>query len=75
MTDSGAMTPIYTAEALSTGAGRDGHVSSPDGRIDLAMAVPAEMGGSGDGVNPELLFAAGFAGAVCMAWLGLRRRN
>ena len=55
------MEPIYTAEALSTGAGRDGHVSSPDGRVDLDMAVPVEMGGSGRGANPELLFAAGYA--------------
>jgi len=69
------MTPIYTAEALSTGAGRDGHVSSPDGRIDLAMAVPAEMGGSGDGVNPELLFAAGFAACFHSALQGVARQE
>ena len=25
------------------------------------MAPPTEMGGSGDGVNPEQLFAAGYA--------------
>ncbi|GAA1985378.1 organic hydroperoxide resistance protein [Isoptericola halotolerans] len=51
----------YTAEALSTGAGRDGHVRSDDGRVDLEMAVPKPMGGSGDGANPEQLFAAGYA--------------
>ncbi len=55
------MDSLYTAEALSTGAGRNGHVSSPDGRLDLDMAVPKEMGGSGHGANPELLFAAGYA--------------
>lgn len=32
-----------------------------DGRLDLDLAVPIEMGGSGDGANPELLFAAGYA--------------
>ncbi len=51
----------YTAEALSTGGGRDGHVRSTDGRIDFDMRPPKEMGGSGEGFNPELLFAAGYA--------------
>jgi len=54
-------TILYTAEALSTGAGRDGHVRSLDGRVDLDMAVPQSMGGSGNGANPEELFAAGYA--------------
>jgi Ohr subfamily peroxiredoxin len=54
---------LYTAEAKSTGDGRDGHVTSSDGRIDLDLATPAEMGGSGAGAgaNPEELFAAGYA--------------
>lgn len=55
------MEALYTAEALSTGGGRDGHVRTADGRIDTDMAAPREMGGSGDGLNPELLFAAGYA--------------
>lgn len=55
------MDVLYTAEALSTGEGRNGHVRSTDGRIDLEMAVPAGMGGSGLGSNPEQLFAAGYA--------------
>lgn len=52
---------IYTAEALSTGAGRDGHVKSSDGYVDLDLAIPVPMGGSGKGTNPEQLFAAGYA--------------
>jgi len=52
---------VYTAEALSTGDGRNGHVRTSDGRLDLDMATPTEMGGSGEGVNPELLFAAGYS--------------
>ena len=52
---------LYTAEALSTGGGRRGHVATTSGRINLEMAVPKEMGGSGDGANPEELFAAGYA--------------
>jgi osmotically inducible protein OsmC len=52
---------LYTAEALSTGDGRSGHVASSDNRLDFDLAVPTEMGGSGDGTNPEQLFAAGYA--------------
>ena len=55
------MTPLYTAEALATGGGRNGHVTAPSGRLDMDMAVPKEMGGSGNGSNPEELFAAGYA--------------
>lgn len=55
------MKALYTAEALSTGHGRDGHVRTADGSLDLAMASPRELGGSGAGSNPEQLFAAGFA--------------
>lgn len=52
---------IYTAESTATGGGRDGHVRSTDGRLDLDTRPPREMGGSGEGVNPELLFSAGYA--------------
>lgn len=52
---------VYTAESTATGGGRDGHVKSADGKLDLDTRPPKEMGGSGDGVNPELLFSAGYA--------------
>jgi hypothetical protein len=32
---------LYTAEATSTGDGRNGHVASSDGRIDLDLAFTA----------------------------------
>jgi Ohr subfamily peroxiredoxin len=51
----------YTAIAHATGGGRDGHVRSEDDRIDLATRPPKELGGSGDGTNPEQLFAAAYA--------------
>jgi len=54
------MDVLYTAEALSTGRGRTGHVSAGS-YIDLEVAPPKEMGGSGQGTNPEQLFAAGYA--------------
>ena len=52
---------IYTAESTATGGGRDGRVTSSDGKLDLDTRPPKEMGGSGEGVNPELLFSAGYA--------------
>jgi len=55
------MEALYTAEALSTGEGRNGHVRTTDGVVDFEMAIPKEMGGSGNGANPEQLFAAGYA--------------
>lgn len=52
---------LYTAHATSTG-GRDGRAQSSDGKVDLKLSVPKEMGGSGgDGTNPEQLFAAGYS--------------
>ncbi|MEU4567286.1 organic hydroperoxide resistance protein [Micromonospora sp. NPDC023956] len=55
------MQVLYTAAAHATGDGRDGHVRSSDGTIDLDLAVPKEMGGAGGAANPEQLFAAGYA--------------
>lgn len=55
------MEPLYTTESLATGAGRSGNVRSADGSLDFALAVPEEMGGSGNGANPEQLFALGYA--------------
>ncbi|MGC0362473.1 osmotically inducible protein OsmC [Rhodococcus sp. 27YEA15] len=55
------MSTLYTAEALTTGEGRNGHARTSDGRLDLELAIPKEMGGSGNGTNPEQLFAIGYA--------------
>jgi lipoyl-dependent peroxiredoxin len=52
---------VYTTESIATGGGRDGHVKSDDGRIDLDTRPPQAMGGSGEGTNPEQLFSAGYA--------------
>jgi lipoyl-dependent peroxiredoxin len=54
-------TLLYTAEAVSSGDGRNGHVVTSDGKLDLDLAFPPEMGGNGAGTNPEQLFAAGYA--------------
>jgi Ohr subfamily peroxiredoxin len=52
---------LYTAEATATG-GREGHARTSDGRLDVDLDVPSEMGGTGGpGTNPEQLFASGWA--------------
>lgn len=52
---------VYTTKSTAMGGGRDGHVKSSDGRLVLETRPPKEMGGSGEGTNPEQLFSAGYA--------------
>ncbi|MFJ5529371.1 organic hydroperoxide resistance protein [Streptomyces sp. NPDC093261] len=67
------MDALYTAVATAT-HGRDGRAISSDGKLDLGLAIPVEMGGSGQGTNPEQLFAAGYAACFASA-LGLVGRQ
>ncbi len=50
---------LFTSKATAKG-GRDGHVKSDDGLIDLNLVNPAGDS-SGTGSNPEQLFAAGYS--------------
>jgi lipoyl-dependent peroxiredoxin len=52
---------LYTASAVAVG-GRDGNAGTTDGRFEVKLARPKELGGKGDGINPEQLFASGYAG-------------
>ncbi len=54
------MKAMYTATAVSVG-GRNGHVKSVDGNVDMDVRPPKEMGGPGGAANPEELFAAGYS--------------
>jgi len=51
----------YTANAVSSGGGRDGVVRSDDGIIDLQLKMPPALGGPGGATNPEQLFAAAYS--------------
>ena len=55
------MSTLYTATAVATGDGRNGHVQTFDGHIDAPVRTPKELGGEGGATNPEQLFAAGYA--------------
>ena len=51
-------------------AGTRGHARTSDGRLDIDLDVPSEMGGSGGrGTNPEQLFAAGYGACFHSALL------
>lgn len=53
---------VYQTEARATGGGRDGLAGTTDGHFTVKLTVPREMGGpGGEGVNPEQLFATGYA--------------
>jgi Ohr subfamily peroxiredoxin len=56
------MKHLYTAEATVVG-GREGHAKSSDGRLEVDLAPPKELGGNPkpNATNPEQLFAAGYA--------------
>lgn len=68
------MQVLYTASAQATGDGRDGHVRTSDGTLDLDLAIPKEMGGTGGAANPEQLFAAGYAACFHSALRLVARR-
>ncbi|WP_089157198.1 organic hydroperoxide resistance protein [Micromonospora sp. NBS 11-29] len=69
------MQVLYTASARATGDGRDGHVRTSDGTVELDLAVPKEMGGAGGAANPEQLFAAGYAACFHSALRAVARRT
>ncbi|HEK21866.1 MULTISPECIES: organic hydroperoxide resistance protein [unclassified Mucilaginibacter] len=55
------MKTLYTADATATG-GRNGHVQSSNGVLNLEVRMPKALGGANDDyTNPEQLFAAGYA--------------
>lgn len=53
---------VYRTSATSTGGGRDSQSRVDDGSFVADLTVPSELGGpGGDGLNPEKLFATGYA--------------
>ncbi len=66
---------VYTAEAQVTGGRADGHGRTSDGALEIDLRLPAEMGGAGDGTNPEQLFAVGYAACFEGALGAVARRS
>ena len=65
---------LYTAVATADGGRAGGRVVSSDENLDLPVAPPSELGGSGEGTNPEQLFAAGYAACFHSAVMIVARR-
>jgi Ohr subfamily peroxiredoxin len=51
---------LYETTATATG-GRDGRARTKDGSFEVKLATPKELGGNGEGNNPEQLFASGYS--------------
>ena len=64
----------YVTSATTKG-GRAGRAILDNGALALAMALPKEMGGSGEGHNPEQLFALGYSSCHGSAILALSKKH
>jgi osmotically inducible protein OsmC len=70
-----AREPIYTAHAHVVGGRANGHGTTSDGALEVDLRRPKEMGGEGDGTNPEQLFAVGYAACFEGALGAVARRQ
>ena len=66
---------LYTAQAHVTGGRANGHGRTADGELEVDLRLPTEMGGAGDGTNPEELFAVGYAACFEGALMTVARRS
>jgi osmotically inducible protein OsmC len=64
----------YKTTATTKG-GRDGRAIVDGGTLALAMALPKDLGGSGEGHNPEQLFALGWSSCFGQAILVLAKKH
>ncbi len=68
------MKTLYETRANAR-AGRQGQVSTDDGLLNVALAYPKAMGGTGLATNPEQLFAAGYAACFSNAILHVAKQT
>ena len=64
----------YVTKATTSG-GRNGRAVLDGGMLALAMALPKDLGGAGDGHNPEQLFALGWSSCFGQAILVLAKKH
>jgi lipoyl-dependent peroxiredoxin len=56
-----AIKKLYTAVGTATGGRGGGTAKTDDGQLNLVLAHPVKMGGTGKGTNPEQIFAVGYS--------------
>ena len=54
------MKVLDTISATTTG-GRDGHGQTSDGKLEVKFSLMKALGGKGEGITPEHLFAQGYS--------------
>ena len=64
----GPTSVLYHTRATATG-GRNGKTHLDEGGLWVATSIPTDMGGDGQGSNPEQLFALGYASCFGSALL------
>src|SRR5476651_1925135 len=64
----------YTTKATTSG-GRNGRAVLENNGLALAMALQKDLGGSGEGHNPEQLFALGWSSCFGQAILALAKKH
>ena len=64
----------YVTSATTKG-GRNGRSMLDTGALALSMALPKELGGAGDGHNPEQLFALGYSSCFGQAILVVAKKH
>jgi osmotically inducible protein OsmC len=64
----------YSTKATTSG-GRNGRAVLDNGGLALAMALQKELGGDGNGHNPEQLFALGWSACFGQAILALAKKH
>src|ERR1700730_15366378 len=64
----------YVTSATTKG-GRNGRAMLDNGGLGLAMALPKELGGAGDGHNPAQLFALGYSACFGQAILVVAKKH
>jgi lipoyl-dependent peroxiredoxin len=66
------MNALYTTKGTAIG-GHHGEIRSEDGLLNMRLALPRQLGGKGDAINPETLFAGGYAACFENALLPVSR--
>ncbi|MBS0529480.1 MAG: organic hydroperoxide resistance protein [Proteobacteria bacterium] len=64
----------YVTRATTSG-GRNGRAVLDGGALGLAMALPKDLGGDGNGHNPEQLFALGYSSCFGQAILVVAKKH